>query len=426
MTGLISIAGFPRMVRVRRAPAAAPELEAGAAVREALAGSAVLGVLRPGARVALAVGSRGIDAYATVVGAVVEAVRASGQSPFLLPAMGSHGGATPEGQLQILKDLGITAEALGLPVEAGMATLSLGSTEDGVVVPCAVAARAADAVVLINRVKPHTDFGGAIGSGLMKMAVVGLGKHDGAVAFHHAAQRLGYEPALRTMARVVLAQAPVLCGVGLVEDARHRLARVEVIRAACLEAEEGRLAAEASRLMARLPVEDVDVLVVERMGKNVSGTGMDPNVIGRQIHGYSLVESEMPRHPRIRRIVVLNLTSESHGNATGIGMADFTTARLIRAMDAQVTYTNALTALSLQGSKIPIHFATDREAIAAALATLGLPDPRAARVVRIRDTLSLETLELSEAYLAELSFHDDLVVDPQAREMAFDAEGRLS
>jgi hypothetical protein len=260
----------------------------------------------------------------------------------------------------------------------------------------------------------------------MKMAVVGLGKHDGAVAFHRAAQRLGYEPALRTMARVVLAQAPVLCGIGLVEDARHRLARVEVIRAARLEAEEGRLAEEASRLMARLPVEDVDLLVVERMGKNVSGTGMDPNVIGRQIHGYSLVESEMPRHPRIRRIVVLDLTPESHGNATGIGMADFTTARVVRAMDAQVTYTNALTALSLQGSKIPIHFDTDREVISAALATLGLPDPRAARVVRIRDTLSLETLEVSESCLADLAAAADLAVVSEPQEMAFDAGGRLS
>jgi hypothetical protein len=423
---LTHMAAFPRMLRVRRLNPPSLPLDVDTSVRDAFSRSGVLTALSVGARVAVAVGSRGIAGHAALVQATVNTLRESGCQPFLLPAMGSHGGATPAGQLQILADQGIVGEDLGVPVEASMDAPVVGHTDDGIPVHCAAAARGVDAIVLLNRVKPHTDFGGALGSGLLKMAVVGLGKHSGALAFHRAANRLGYEHALRSMARVVLSQTPVLCGLAVIESANHQVAAVEVVRASRLEAEETRLAAHAARLMPRLPLEEIDVLIVDRIGKNLSGTGMDPNVIGRPIHGYSLVESEMPRHPRIRRIVVLDLTPESHGNATGIGLADFTTDRLVRAMDAQATYTNALTALSLQGSKIPIHFETDREVIGAALASLGLEDPRQARVLRIHDTLSLETLEASEACLHHLRTEPGLDISTPACEMQFDAEDRLT
>jgi hypothetical protein len=227
------------------------------------------------------------------------------------------------------------------------------------------------------------------------------------------------------MARVALAGSPVLCGVAILENARHQVTRVEVLRASRMEQEETRLAAEAGRLMPRLPLEEIDLLIVDRIGKDISGTGMDPNVIGRPIHGYSLIESEMPRHPRIRRIFVRELTAASHGNATGIGMADFTTQRLVQAMDARVTYANALTALSLQGSKIPIHFPTDRQALAAALGTLGLANPADARVVRIADTLQLENVLVSEACLPELATRADVELQGHPEPMRFGPDDQL-
>lgn len=303
----------------------------------------------------------------------------------------------------------------------------LGVTEDGVDVFLARAAADADAFLMINRVKPHTDFGGTIGSGLVKMLVVGLGKHAGALAFHRAAQRFGHEPALRTMATVALQHVSqrLLGGLAVVEDEGHRTVRLEWVSGADLEEAEPRLTAEAAKLMPRLPMDEIDLLIVDWMGKNISGTGMDPNVIGRMIHGYSLIEAELPVHPRIRRIFVRDLSVESHGNATGIGMADFTTDRLVAAMDREVTYTNALTALSLQGSKIPIAFSTDRRAVAAALSSLGLDDTRQARVVRIHDTLSLDRLQVSEACLPALSGKSRLEVLGKPEGMRFGPDGNL-
>ncbi|MGA1238846.1 MAG: hypothetical protein ACO34E_18500, partial [Limisphaerales bacterium] len=331
---------------------------------------------------------------------------------FLVPAMGSHGGATAEGQLGLLADYGVTEASMGVAMDGRMETEVLGVTADGVEVHAARSVVEADAVLILNRVKPHTDFGGAIGSGLLKMLVVGVGKHAGALAFHRAAQRLGYEPALRTMSEVAFGfwGKRLLGGLAVIEDARHRLARLEVVRGEALSRAEERLAAEAARHMPRLPLEDIDLLIVDRIGKNISGTGMDPNVIGRMIHGYSLIESELPQHPRIRRIFVRGLSAESHGNAIGIGMADFTTRELEAAMKRDVTYLNSLTALSLQGAKLPIVMESDRMAVAAALSSLGLADTRTARVVRIQDTLSLEEMWVSEPCLEELRSREGVEV----------------
>ncbi len=209
------------------------------------------------------------------------------------------------------------------------------------------------------------------------------------------------------------------------ENQRHAIARVEFVHAAGLFEAEERLGAEARRLMATLPAPELDLLIVDRLGKDVSGAGMDPNVIGRSVHGYSILESDMPAHPRIRRIFVRHLTPRTRGNAIGIGLADFTTTRLARAVDLHVTYTNALTALSFQAAKIPVHFDTDRQAIEAALSTLSLSDPRAARVARIADTLSLEHLQISEACLAELRGRTDIAVSGAPEPMTFDAQGNL-
>ncbi len=375
----------------------------------------------------MAVGSRGIAGLPAIVAAVVEQIRSAGGEPFLFPAMGSHGGATPEGQRGVLAEYGITEAALGVPIHASMETRLVGTSADGVPVPCSVEALAADGIILVNRVKPHTDFQGTLGSGLLKMCVVGLGKHAGAIAMHEAASRLGHERVIRGMAGVLLRAAPVVGGVAILENQFHQTARLVVVPGNEIEAAETNLLAEARALMPLLPFDEIDLLIVDRLGKNISGAGMDPNVIGRSVQGYSgsLLREGRPA-PFIRRLFVRDLTPETHGNAIGIGLADVTTSRLVRAIDHRVTAVNALTALTQQAAKIPIHFDTDREAIERILNSLALPDPRAARVVRIADTLSLVELEVSETLTDEVRSRPSLLPLTEPMPMEFDSAGNLA
>jgi hypothetical protein len=389
--------------------------------------AAVRARLKPGAAVAVAVGSRGITNLQAIVGQVLDELRGAGAVPFIVPAMGSHGGATPEGQVELLGEYGITETRMQAPIRAAMEAERIGLTEDGVDVFFSAEALRADGVVVINRVKPHTDFqSDTLGSGLQKMLVVGLGKRVGAANYHTSASRFGYEHVIRTSARVTLSKAPILCGVAIVENQFHETARLEVVLPADLERRESELYAESRRLMPRLPFDDVDLLIVDRIGKNISGAGMDPNVIGRSIHGYSTLLGDRSFNPVIRRIIVRGLTPETHGNAVGIGLADFTTARLVRSMNHPVTALNALTALSLNSAKVPIHFETDRETIVRALESLALVQGSQAKVVRILDTLSLERLEVSEAFGEIIAQRDDLEPTGAPRAMDFDATGNLA
>jgi hypothetical protein len=381
--------------------------------------------LKPGQQVAVAVGSRGIARLSDLVASVLAELRAAGAAPFLVPAMGSHGGGTAEGQMTLLRDYGITEEALGVPIRPALDVQRLGTTANGLEVWFSTEALRADAILLVNRVKPHTDFAGALGSGLLKMAVVGLGKHVGATRYHAAALRLGYQEVLQAMAKVVLARAPLVGGVAVVEDQRHQLARVVGLLAEEIEAREPELCAEAKALMPTLPFDDVDFLIVDQMGKNISGTGMDPAVIGRTIHGYTLREDVPRPAPRVRRLFARELSPESHGNAVGIGLADFTTLRLARAIDWRATTVNSLTALSLQAAKLPIHFETDREVIERALGTLAPAEPRQLKIVRLRDTLSLEYFQASEACLEELARQPGFTVLGERRALEFDESGNL-
>ena len=278
--------------------------------------------------------------------------------------------------------------------------------------------------MLINRIKPHTDFSGELGSGLLKMSVVGLGKRAGAAAMHMAASQLGHERAIRTMAGVLLRTAPILGGVAILENQFHETARLVVLRRDEMATGEDALLVESRRLMPLLPFDEIDLLIVDRIGKNISGTGMDPNVIQRSIDGYSsLLRRDGRPSPFIRRIFVRDLTPETHGNAIGIGLADLTTTRLVRAMDTRVSFINALTALTPQSAKLPIYFDSDREAIERAIASL--PNPAAARIVRIADTLSLVELELSEAMWTEVKGRPEISAISELRELRFDAEGNL-
>ena len=382
--------------------------------------------LQRGTRIAVGVGSRGIAHLDTIVAEVIDLLKTAGTSPFVVPAMGSHGGATPEGQISLLAEYGITETALGVPVCAAMDVERIGSTEDGIDVFFSAEALRADGVVVINRVKPHTDFSGALGSGLLKMLVVGFGKRAGAANFHLASARLGYEEVLRMRARVVLRSVRVLGGLAIVENPSHETAGIYGLLADEMERREEEILAQAKRLMPRLPFHAADLLIVDRIGKNISGAGMDPNVTGRWVHGYSsLLEPPTENSPAMRRVFVRELTPETHGNAIGIGMADITTTRLMQATDKQVTYVNALTALTPNSAKMPIHFDTDAEAIGRALESLGLDDAKQAKIVRITDTLSLETVEISNAYSDEIRRRSDLRVLAEAVDMRFDRCGNL-
>src|SRR5437867_6071502 len=417
---------FPRMLAVRQRFPVSPPLDVPAVVQHEFKAQKVLSRLQPGAQIAVGVGSRGITNIKNIVAAVLDELKAAGAKPFIIPAMGSHGGATPEGQTGVLESYGITERSMGVPIRASMEVERLGTSADGVEVFCSVDALRSDGIVIVNRVKPHTDFSGTHGSGVMKMIVIGLGKRTGAATCHGAAARLGYERVIRSIAQVTLRRAPILCGVAIVENQFHDTARLAVLKPDEIETREKGLLEEARRLMPRLPFDDIDLLIVDRLGKNVSGSGMDPNVTGRWVHGYSTCLADDNRQsPRIRRIFVRDLTPETHGNAIGIGFADITTTRLVNAMDKSVTYVNALTSLTPHGAKIPIHFDTDRECISHALASLALPDTREAKVVHIRDTLSLVNLDASEVYADLVKAREDLETVEAPREMRFDGTNNL-
>jgi hypothetical protein len=402
-----------------------PPLDIPAAVARGFAG--LSGRIKPGSRIAVGVGSRGISNLQTIVSAVIDQLKRAGAKPFIIPAMGSHGGATPEGQKEILAEYGVTESHLGVPIHASMEVKEIGQTDEGLSVFLSSEAQGADGIIVVNRIKPHTDFASdTIGSGVLKMMVIGLGKRAGAAAYHRATLRHGFEPVLRQFASVILKAAPILGGVAIVEDYRHATAQIAVLPCEHMESGEATLFAEAKRLMPRLPFDDIDMLTIDRIGKNISGSGMDPNIIGREVHGYStLFDAQRHLKPVIRRIYVRDITPETLGNAIGIGLADFTTTRLVRAMDAKKTFINSLTSLTPNGAKTPIHFDSDREAFDAALDSLALDDVSRAKMIRIADTLSLEKLWLSEAYLQDAKGRADLEIVTPPEAIRFDKEGNL-
>jgi len=297
----------------------------------------------------------------------------------------------------------------------------IGKTRDGLSVFLDRFARGADHIIVINRVKPHTKFEGPIESGLMKMMAIGMGKHTGARLYHQAAVGYGMTRVIETVGRVVMENAPVLCGLGLVENGYDRTAIIRAVLPENLAEAEKKLLDEARRRMARIPFADIDLLIIDEIGKNISGTGMDTNVTGvnRDILGTFNAE------PRTRRLFVRDLTPETEGNALGIGFADFTTTRLVEKIDRQKTYINCLTGISPEKGAIPMHFETDRECIEAAIHCLGMVTPETLRIVHIRNTLSLETLNVSRAYLPEIQRNNALEIIGKWQPMAFGADGNL-
>jgi hypothetical protein len=418
LTGVPRATGLPRMLRVKQEFAGPTLADVTAGVRRALARVAL--PVRPGQSVALTVGSRGVVNIDVIVRATVAHLTALGARPFIIPAMGSHGGGTADGQRAVLEHYGVTEAAVGCPIRATMEVVQIGEVL-GLPIWLDRYAAEADWIGVINRVKPHTGFTGEIGSGLLKMMTIGMGKHRGAVQAHRANIRLGYETMITALGREMLGRARIAFGLGIVENGYDETGLVEAFRPGDLEAGERELLTKAKAWMAKLPFEAIDLLIVDEMGKDVSGTGMDTNVIGRHA---TFFEKPFTR-PRIIFIVACDLTPNSYGNAAGIGLADFTTRRLADKIDWEATYINTLTACSPGGPKLPTVLDTAQDAIAVALACLGLERPEAARVVRIRNTLRLAEVEVSEAFLPELAGRPELTPLGSPAPLAFGPDGFL-
>jgi len=369
--------------------------------------------IKPHQRVAVAVGSRGINNLKTIVATVVECIRNMALKPFILPAMGSHGGATAEGQVKLLNEFGITESSVGAPIISTMDVISVGRLDSGAEVFISKDALEADHLVVINRVKPHTLLRGEVESGLCKMLAVGCGKHKGALDMH----KFGLAASIIPAAQILLAKAPVLCGLAIMENSLDQTHTVKLALPEQFIEVDKELLESARRLLPRIPLEDLDILIVDEMGKNISGAGIDPNVIGfwRREGG--------PRKPDYRTLIVLDLTHQSEGNAVGIGMVDLTTRKVIDKIDLKPTYTNALTSGVWRSVRFPIALENDRAVLETALSH-GL-DPHDVRMVRIVNTLHLENFWATEALLPELREQEGVIVDEAPLQLQFDDEGKL-
>ncbi|HWT07045.1 MAG TPA: DUF362 domain-containing protein [Xanthomonadales bacterium] len=370
-----------------------------AAARAALAPVLARAGLRSGARVAVTAGSRGVARIEQILRGACDAVRDAGATPFLVAAMGSHGGGTGDGQRAMLAHLGVNERSVGAPIESEMDVVEVGTTvAHGIAVACDARAARADAIVVVGRVKPHTDFTGTIESGVLKMTAIGLGKAIGAARYHAAFARFGYEPIIREVAGFLMERVPIVAGLAVIEDNRGGTNTVEAFAPDAIVAGEERLLLRARELMPKLPFAALDLVIVDRMGKNFSGTGMDTNVTGRAVNG----RTQKVPEPVIKQLYVRELTAESGGNATGIGLADFCTRRLADAIDWGATYLNALTAAHPATVRLPVVCDNDRDAIRHALNAAGVEDAAHARVARVSDTLHIETFAASAAALAAM------------------------
>ena len=402
---------YPKMMRVRQIFEKTHLEDVEGKVAQEIEGVGVLRDLPAGAEIAIAVGSRWIRNLIPIVRKTVKIFREAGMRPFIVPAMGSHGGATAPGQRDLLKSMGISKETVGVPVVSSMEVVTLGEMEGGGPVCLDNKALHSRGIVVINRVKPHTAFKGEIESGLMKMLCVGLGKHRGAEVIH----RYGLRDGIPRAARIILKKAPVLLGIAILENSLDETMEIKAALPQQFEQIDRTLLTRSKELIPKLPLDRIEILIVEQMGKDISGTGMDTNVIGiwRRIGG--------ERKPDIGCLIVLDLTSESEGNAFGLGLADLTTRRLVEKIDYTKTNANALTAGFWTGAKIPIVLDSDKAAIDTALRRF---DGKEATVVRIKNTLELEELDISESLLGNIG-GKGIEIKGKPQTLSFDSLGNL-
>lgn len=411
---------LPRMMPVRQQFPVKTLVSPAAAIQQEFAKEEVRAKIGPGMRVAVAVGSRGIHKLKEIVTKVVCEIRSLGGIPYIVPAMGSHGGATAEGQLEILAEYGITEGQVGCPIRSSMETVEVGKLESGIPLYMDKNAWESDAIVVIGRVKPHTDFKGTVESGLQKMIVIGLGKHKGATCIHS----LGFDQFHKVIpeaGQALIERTKLALGVAVVENAREETAAIEVVPAEQIALREPELLAEAKAAMPRLLLDYIDVLLIDEIGKEISGSGMDPNIVGRTGSGLTSGFTAPP----IQKIVVRDLTDKTHGNASGIGIADVITARLFNKIDFAYTYANCITSTALAGAKIPVVMRSDQEALAVAVKTCNRISPSSVKIAWIKNTLQLEHIYLSETYSEAIRDRQDIVITGQPADLTFDTDGKL-
>ena len=416
ISNLLKDVPMPRFVRVRQNFSAEHITDIPGAVKEALSRPDIEGTMRPGMRICLTCGSRGIDNNAQIIRAVADFCKEKGAIPFAIPAMGSHGGASAEGQRQMLAGLGITEETIGCPIYSSMETLRIGTTQEGHPVQIDKLAAESDGIIVINRIKPHTSFRGTYESGLMKMMAIGLGKQKGAEICHAAGFPMMHHM-VPLMGKAVLENGPVLFGLGIIENAFDKTAQLHALTPSQIIDREPELLKVAAGLMPSLGFGECDVLVVDQIGKNISGCGMDPNITG------VFATPGMTGGIKAQRRCVLSLTPQTHGNGYGMGAADCITRRLFDALDLDALYPNAITSTSLGFSKIPLIMESDREAIALCVRTCNEICQEKARIIRIRDTLSLDEFEISESLIPEMPEGMQILSEPH--ELPFDEAGNL-
>jgi hypothetical protein len=411
---------FPKVVKVRQDFPRPRVEDVGAALREQCGREKIKARIEPGAEVAITAGSRGIAGIDEILRSLVEILKEAGASPFIVPAMGSHGGATAEGQVEILRSLGVTEESVGAEIRSSMEVVEIGETGSGVPVFMDRMASEADGIVVVGRIKQHTDFRSGVESGLLKMASIGLGKHAQALALHAHGVK-GIRDYMVEAGEKVFASGKVLFGVGIVENAYEETAIIEAIPPERVAEREAELLRESASLMPKLPVSDIDVLFVDELGKNFSGTGMDTNVVGR----FRILGVEEPESPSVKYLIVGDVSEASHGNALGIGLADFTTRRLFDKVDHEAMNQNVLTSTFVERAKIPMVMENDREALRAALRCNWGVDAEETRFVRIPNTLHIRYVYLSENLLEEALANGNVEVVEDAAELAFDEDGNL-
>ena len=379
--------------------------------------------LPPGAKVAIGVGSRGIANIALIVRSVVDFWKSAGMNPYLFPAMGSHGAASPEGQAMVLAKYGITAETMGCPVVSQLEVVSLGVTPEGITAYLDKTAYESDAVMLVGRVKWHTDFEGKIESGLYKMMAIGLGKFAGAQYYHTFAYKIGLEKMIRSVGRQVLASGKILGGLAILEDANHTTAQLTAVPVESMEQREEELLALVKSWQGHVPVKELDLLILDEIGKDISGAGMDTKVANRGVQGEY---NPWSGAPLFRRVMIRDLSKNTYGSAVGMGMADVINSRILPQIDWTPTQINSLTASTPAAIRIPVHFDTDRECIERLMPTVGKHDLTTVTIGRIKNTLSLTHVELSENLRPEIEQNPNLEILGPAYDFPIGADGQMS
>jgi hypothetical protein len=414
---------YPRMLRLRQKFPRQRVENIPATIRDTLGKLNLGNKIKRGQTVALTAGSRGIANIALILKSAVQHLRDLGAQPFLVPSMGSHGGATAEGQIQVLHSYGITEEFVGAPIRSSMEVIHLGDTPEGWPVYLDKNASTADHIGVVARVKPHTSYNGPVESGLLKMMMIGLGKRHGAAHYHRLLLEQPYDPVVRAVSRVMRGKAPIAFGLATIENGYDETAHLEAAAPADFEPVEERLLVKAKEWLGRLPFHEADLLIIDEIGKDISGSGMDTNVVGRK---RALRSETIANQPNMRFIFLRGLTEHTHGNACGIGFADFCTTRLVKGMDYHATRINCVTSGYPEGANISVHFDTDREVLDNALAIIGTRAMEKARIMHIRNTLKLEEVEVSEPCMKELKPITDFDVLKGPYELTFDANGNLA